>query len=461
MGSDEASTLQLSDPSAPRLPRVPCIFWVHRSLDVTRLERARMVVGRSPSCDVTLEAAGVSRRHAEFFHQGPVCALADTGSKNGVFVNGRAVTHATLSSGDVVRLGDALGIFSHITDLSEPLQDDRPGGLAAAHPRSEAPLDEIVGGGMAFALRDLPEIAASSLPVVLVGETGVGKERAAEAIHRGSARRGPLHAVNCAAIPETLAEAELFGHKKGAFTGAEATAQGHFRAADTGTLFLDELQDLPRKVQALLLRVLQESLVYPVGETKPVAVSVRVIAASQTSLDELVAQQRLREDLAMRLSGFVVRIPPLRERRIDVSTLLRHFLNVHAPGRESPLEIEVRCLEDLLLYDWPGNVRELEFLVRRLLALSGHERPLAWHLLPDAIRRKPEPIATRSLLPAETRTAHDIASLRDALRACGGNVARAATIASISRQRAYRLMAGKSVAEFIGEPRTTKVRDER
>jgi len=432
MGPDEASTLQLSDPAAPRPQRVPCIFWVHRSLDVTRLERARMSVGRSPSCDVVLDAAGVSRRHAEFFHEGPVCALADTGSKNGVFLNGRAVAHATLSSGDVIRFGDALGIFTHVSDVSTPLDT----------------------GGLAFAIPELSAIAASSLPVVLVGETGVGKERAAEAIHRASGRPGPLHAVNCAAIPETLAEAALFGHKKGAFTGAESAALGHFRAADGGTLFLDELQDLPTKVQALLLRVLQEGLVYPVGETKPLAVDVRIIAASQRSLDELVTQQRLREDLAMRLSGFIVHIPPLRERRADVSSLLRHFLQVYAQGTEGPLDVEVRCLEDLLLHDWPGNVRELEFLVRRLIALSGSERTLAWHMLPDAIRRKPEPIAKPSSVPAETRAAHDIASLREALRICDGNVARAAIMATISRQRAYRLMAGKSVAEFLAESTT-------
>lgn len=450
MGADEASTLQLSDPSAPRSSRVPCVYWVHGSLSLTRLDRARMAVGRSPSCDITLDTAGVSRHHAEFFHQGPVCAIADSGSKNGVFVNGRAVTHATLASGDVIRLGDALGVFVHVDGNGELLAAERAREWGRAV-TDDAGASEVIGQGMAFALHSLPEIAASRLPVVLFGETGVGKERAAQAIHRASGRTGPLHAVNCAAIPENLAEAELFGHRKGAFTGAELAGRGHFRAADTGSLFLDELQDLPSKVQASLLRVLQERLVYPVGETKPVPVDVRVIAASQSNLDELVTQGRLREDLAMRLSGFVLRIPPLRERRLDVNSLLRHFLGVYAAGSESPIEIEVRCLEDLLVYDWPGNVRELEFLVRRLLALSGGGRRLAWHMLPDAIRRRSEPAAPRSLIPAETRADHDIISLREALRACGGNIARAAALASISRQRAYRLMAGKSVAEFLAQ----------
>jgi len=448
MGSDQPSTLQLSDPAAPRAPRVACVHWVHGLRNVptlTRFERARTVVGRSPDCDITLDAAGVSRRHAEFFHEGPVCALADTGSKNGIFVNGRAVSHATLAAGDVIRLGDALGVFAFVTRAE---RDE----IALVRTNGSAGGGDLVGEGMATALRDLSEIASSNLPVVVFGETGVGKERVAEAIHRTSGRSGALHPVNCAAIPENLAEAELFGHRKGAFTGAESAATGHFRAADSGTLFLDELQDLPRKVQALLLRVLQGGLVYPVGETKPVAVDVRIVAASHVTLDELVATGRLREDLAMRLAGFAIRIPPLRERRLDVHSLLRHFLKLYAAEGEPPLEVHVRCLEDLLLYDWPGNVRELEFLVRRLLALSGRERTLAWHMLPDAIRRKPAPAAPHAVIPAETRATRDIAALCEALRACNGNIARAAVTATISRQRAYRLMAGKSVAEFLRDP---------
>jgi len=455
MGSDQASTLQLSDPAAPRPARVACAYWVHGARGVpilTRFERARMVVGRSPECDITLDAAGVSRRHGEFFHEGPVCALADTGSKNGVFVNGRAVTHVTLSAGDVIRLGDALGVFGYVARTDETPGDDRGGALESSRASRHAPDGDLIGEGMATALRDLPEIAVSTLPVIVYGETGVGKERAAEAIHRASGRPGILHAVNCAAIPENLAEAELFGHKKGAFTGAESAALGHFRAADTGTLFLDELQDLPRKVQALLLRVLQGGLVYPVGETKPIAVDVRIVAASQSTLDELVAAGRLREDLAMRLAGFTIRIPPLRERRTDVHALLRHFLQLYAGQHESPVDVDVRCLEDLLLHEWPGNVRELEFLVRRLLALSGNERKLTWQMLPDSIRRKPAPAPPQPQIPVETRAARDIASLCDALRACNGNIARAATAAAISRQRAYRLMGGKSVAEFLKDP---------
>jgi len=407
-------------------------------------------VGRSPDCDITLEAAGVSRHHAEFFREGPVCAIADTGSKNGIFVNGRAVTHATLAAGDVIRLGDALGVFAFV-----PRADPQSAEEHVEHDRTKGDHvsgSDLVGEGMAAALRELSAIASSTLPVVVFGETGVGKERVAEAIHRASGRPGPLHAVNCAAIPENLAEAELFGHKKGAFTGAESAALGHFRAADTGTLFLDELQDLPRKVQAVLLRVLQGGLIYPVGETKPIAVNVRIVVASHSPLDELVAEGRLRDDLAMRLSGFALRIPPLRERRLDVHALLQHFLNVYAAEHDAPLEVHVRCLEDLLLHDWPGNVRELEFLVRRLLALSGRERTLAWHLLPDAIRRKPAPAAPQSFMQGETRAARDIAALCEALQACNGNVARAAATATISRQRAYRLMAGKSVAQFLKDP---------
>ena len=158
MGSDQPSTLQLSDPAAPRSPRVACVHWVHglRGLPVTRFERARMVVGRSPDCDITLDAAGVSRRHAEFFHEGPVCALADTGSKNGVFVNGSAVTHATLAAGDVIRLGDALGVFAFVTRTDQLTGEAlEPYELADSRTNSKARGGDLVGDGMAVALRDL------------------------------------------------------------------------------------------------------------------------------------------------------------------------------------------------------------------------------------------------------------------------------------------------------------------
>lgn len=434
MAVDEISTLELKDPEGPQQAGPPCIRWLHqRVLVTTELRQARVVLGRGRDCDVQLEAAGVSRRHAEIFRQGPVCALADLESKNGVFVNGRAVTHATLSVGDVIRLGDAIGVV------------DR-----GDAPDCEAELRAlgVAGSGMARALGELARIAPSNLPVVVIGETGVGKERAAQVIHALSRRVGPLHSVNCAAIPENLAEAELFGHRKGAFTGAESAGLGHFRAAHQGTLFLDEVQDLPNRIQASILRALQEQMVTPVGETRAHPVDVRVIAASQSPLDELVEAKRIRADLVMRLSGFVLHLPPLRERRADIGELFRLFIEAHC---HSAPTIEVRCLEDLLLYDWPGNVRELEFLARRLAASLDDERSVRWQHLPDNLRRAHAPRVAPSVNPPANRDEHDANALREALRQCGGNVSRAAAMAGISRQRAYRLLDGRSAEEFLAE----------
>ena len=434
MPGDEPSTLELAGPAgAEPQARVTSIRWLGSAArSATIIDRARLTIGRSAEADVRLEAAGVSRRHAEIFHRGTVTAIADAGSKNGVFVNGRAITHTALMVGDVIRLGDALGVVEVLVP-------------AAGTP--SAVLD-AVGPGMAHALRDLTFIATSTLPVIVVGETGVGKERAAVAIHRASARRGSLHSVNCAAIPENLAEAELFGHRRGAFTGAEHSGLGHFRAADKGTLLLDELQDLPLKVQAVLLRVLQDGLVAPLGETSAVPVDVRVVAAVQRPPDELVRDGRLRPDLAMRLSGFVLRLPPLRERRADIGALFHHFIDRYGGG--ASMEVEAPCLEALLMYEWPGNVRELELLTRRLIALAEKDRIIRWLMLPEEVRSARPACDSSGLIVGETRQQHDQRALRAALRAEEANVARAAKRLGMSRQRAYRLMEGKTPAEFVG-----------
>ena len=177
--------------------------------------------------------------------------------------------------------------------------------------------DALFGPGTADQLEEIRNTARTTLPVVIVGEAGVGKEAASKALHELSGRAGPFHAVNCAALPQALAEAELFGYRKGAFTGAVQAGLGHFRAAHGGTLLLDELADLAPAIQAKLLRVIQEARVTPLGETKSVDIDVRVVAACQAPVEELVHRGRLRADLAMRLNGAQVRLPPLRERRLE------------------------------------------------------------------------------------------------------------------------------------------------
>jgi DNA-binding NtrC family response regulator len=403
----------------------------------TRLDKNRLVLGRGGSSDAVLEASGVSREHAVLNRQGPVYAVSDNGSKNGTYVNGERIQHAALALNDVLRLGDLIGVLLRIPiSRAEDANDVTVLGEA------------VFGPGLRSVLEVAQKSAPTTLPVVLLGETGVGKESLSRAFHLLSGRSGPFHAVNCAALPASLAEAELFGHRKGAFTGAEQTSIGHFRAADGGTLLLDELADLALPVQAKLLRALQDGEITPLGETRPIPVDVRLIAACQKPLGELVREGRLREDLMMRLSGITISIPPLRKRRADVGILFEHFLARFGSGTRVT---EPRALERLLLHEWPGNVRELALVTRNVLALHSAEPVLRRGMLPDSVSSTHDSVAPPRVdaTSAASRNEHDLGTLTRELAANGGNIAGAATAAGISRQRAYRLMAGRSVEELL------------
>ena len=405
------------------------------------IEQARVIIGRGPDVTVALDAAGLSRQHVEIYRQGPAYIAHDLGSTNGTHVNGRRLEYAALSEGDVIRLGDVLGVVARVA---------RDADAEAAEVDALAP-DLAFGPGLAPQLAEIRRAAPGELPVLIVGETGVGKEFVAQAVHVLSGRRGNFQPVNCAALPVALAEAELFGHSRGAFTGAEQATLGHLRAADGGTLFLDELPELPLPVQAKLLRVLQDGRVTPLGETRAQPVSFRIVAACQQAPEPLIASGRLRRDLVERLSGLVATVPPLRERRVDVAFFFRSFVSRYAVGRVP--NVDPRMLECMLLHDWPGNVRELELLTRRLLALHGQEPLLRRSFLPDAmidsVPSGKESTAVRSI-PAD-RDQHDRQLLAKALRRHRGNVTRAAAEVGISRARSYRLMGDRSAEQFLAE----------
>lgn len=220
--------------------------------------------------------------------------------------------------------------------------------------------------GMPEVVRKIGKLASTPLSVLILGETGTGKELIARELHQKSLRsQGPFVAVNCAAIPGTLLESTLFGHERGAFTGAVRSQPGKFAQSDGGTLFLDEIGDLPLELQAKLLRVLQEKKVEPLGAAKPVSVDVRILAATHQDLDTLVRAGKFRQDLYFRLNGATLRVPPLRERKGDIPILARHFLKQSGV----PLGFSEQCFEVLETYPWPGNVRELEQVVTRAALL--------------------------------------------------------------------------------------------
>ncbi|MDF1535786.1 MAG: sigma-54 dependent transcriptional regulator [bacterium] len=221
-------------------------------------------------------------------------------------------------------------------------------------------------------LAEAVKVAPTDATVLLTGESGSGKEVLAEAIHRMSLRAGKrIMTLNCAAIPDTLIESELFGHKKGSFTGADRDKEGRFQAAGGGTLFLDEIGELPLPAQAKLLRVLQDGRITPVGGTQEIDTNVRIIAATNRNLEEEVKEGRFREDLYYRISVFPIRIPPLRERKIDIPPLAELFLKRFSRRHGKDIKgFTPRALTSLLSHDWPGNVRELMNVIERAIILS-------------------------------------------------------------------------------------------
>jgi DNA-binding NtrC family response regulator len=405
--------------------------------------RSELVLGRDPACDVVLDGNDVSRRHAALRWTDAGAALHDLGSRNGIRIDGAGVSQGVLSAGRVVRVGGWIGVVTA-----------NPGAVVEIAPG-------LYGGAtLAQAVAPLRQAAPSDLPIVLEGETGTGKEVVARAIHAWSGRRGPFLAVNCAALPETLAEGELFGYRKGAFTGADKASPGVFRDAQAGTLLLDEVSDLPLGLQAKLLRVLEQREVQPLGETRPVPIDVRIIVAGQQALLDASRAGRFRPDLLARLEGMTVRLPPLRHRREDVVPLFSQLLR--SLGGAGPVPaVEGDLVERLCLYDWPFNVRELVQLVRRLLVLRAGEKTLRAEHLPDRIGEqasaRTEPVGVEPAADAVATVPRragrrapraelpDVPALVAALRAADGNVTRAAAMLGITRQRAYRLMDSNAV----------------
>lgn len=326
---------------------------------------------------------------------------------------------------------------------------------------------EIVGTGPAMTevFRLMETAAASSISVLIEGKTGTGKELVARAIHRASARSdGPFLAVNCAALPETLLESELFGHRRGAFTGAIRDNPGLFSAASSGTVFLDEVGDMPPPMQSKLLRVLEQQEVVPVGDSFPRKVDVRVLSATNRDLKAEVAHGNFREDLYYRLAVFPIKLPPLRERCEDIPVLAGRFLSAAAERQHKRISgLDPVAIESLMLFDWPGNVRQLWNEIERAVALAGDGEFIeARHLSPTirnvdggtkATAAQVEyPAEQWGRIPAGTRKPLDerTGSLREVLAAAEagyitqvlyehqGNVSRTASALGVSRVALYR-----------------------
>jgi DNA-binding NtrC family response regulator len=343
-----------------------------------------LIIGRDAANPVCVPEQAVSRQHARISYNGAGMRkgwiLTDLGSRNGTMVDG-AFVHGDLELEALheIRVGDA--IFKFVESGSERYVPYRLDGVTAGGRRARV-IRELGGGSqMDTIAADLERIASTELSCVILGETGTGKEVAARELHRASGRRGSFQAINCAAIPHNLLESELFGFRRGAFSGADRDKPGLIKMADAGTLFLDEIGDMPLDAQSKLLRVLQSREVFPLGGTTPEHVNIRVVCATHRDLYTYVKEQKFRGDLFARLNEHAVKLPPLRERKEDIYQLARLFTARY--GRPN-LGFSFSFLVALIHHDWPFNVRELESCIKRAVALTERD-VLDTPQLPDAI----------------------------------------------------------------------------
>jgi DNA-binding NtrC family response regulator len=350
------------------------------------LHERDLIIGRDPASSLCIPEAAVSRQHARIHYKDGRWVLTDLGGRNGTLVDGEFVQEVVLEPLHEIRVGDA--IFKFVQAGAEAYARHRIDGMIlGAHPGEDtdprARRGRIVGGYQIDKLASaLKRVAKTELSVIVLGESGTGKEVFAAQLHEWSARRGNFQAVNCAAIPATLLESELFGYKRGAFSGADRDKIGIVRAADGGTLFLDEIGDMPMEAQAKLLRLLQSKEIVPVGATHPERVDVRIVCATHRDLMKLQQAGKFRGDLFARLNEYSVHLPALRERKEDIFALSRALLERH--GRPD-LGLTFPFMTGLLHYDYPFNVRELEAFIKRGIALCDGSA-LDTAQLPDEIK---------------------------------------------------------------------------
>jgi DNA-binding NtrC family response regulator len=349
-------------------------IWLSRSSQ-RRLDRSANAAGQVLRIGVADHWMSIG--HAAVIRDGERWRLDDRGSTNGTRINGQPRRTAVLGDGDLIEIGRTFLVFrAGLTTRTQALRAldagtlDALPGLATILPELTERFDELA------------RLADSKMPIVLRGPTGSGKELLARAVHQLSGRSGAFIAVNCAGLPETLVESELFGNVRGAFTGAVADRDGLIAAAAGGTLFLDEVGELPLNVQSKLLRALQEQAVRPVGGTTERRVDLRVVAATHHDLDRLVEAGRFRDDLLARLGGSFV-LPALRERREDLGLLVDALLGQIEDPRARRAELSAEAVRALFAYSWPRNIRELHNALARAIALAGAGPIELEHLPPE------------------------------------------------------------------------------
>jgi transcriptional regulator with PAS, ATPase and Fis domain len=417
-------------------------------------------LGRDATSDYQIHDAAMSRRHCTIDRRDHGWVIVDLDSRNGTMVNGLPVRAQALTDGDQIRVGDSIFLFAagHMRHDTAPIAESTTGAAIVLDPPSSGQVTftsaeqirhDLVGQSPAMVdvLMRIGRAAAADSTVLVQGESGTGKELIARAIHANSARAAaPFVAINCAAIPDGLIESELFGHERGAFTGALAQKRGRIETGNGGTVFFDEISELSVSLQAKLLRVLQERQVDRVGGIKPIPIDIRVLAATNLDLARAAKEGVFRSDLFYRLNVITIHVPPLRERTGDVALLIWYFLRKHAGQCKRRLRgVTPQARRILTQYEWPGNVRELENAIERAVVMSSDDwidvDDLPEHVLESAPRQDDGDGYHARVNHAKRE------AIRKALELAGGNVAQAARQLKLQPTYLHRLIKNLGLRE--------------
>ena len=387
------------------------------------LAKDEITIGRASECDIVIANTALSRRHVRL-RLTPALTIEDLGSRNGTRLRGARLEPGrplALSVGEAFQIGQLHFVVARARS--------NPADAAAAASRVE--LLRVVDPTPGAVSELVRELAASALSILVLGETGVGKEVLAQTIHDLSNRRGAFVRANCAAMAPSLVESELFGHERAAFTGASERRVGLLEAAQGGTFFLDEVGELPEAIQVKLLRAIEAREITRVGSVTPIPLDVRFVAATNRDLAAEVEAGRFRRDLFYRLDGITLVIPPLREHRERIGPLALQFLAATKGG--APQALDAELLARLAAHDWPGNVRELKAVIERAAILAGAGPLTVRHVAITPIQGRRDAPKVIASDPTATPDAIERQRIIEALDACAGNQTRAAKLLGMSR----------------------------
>jgi two-component system response regulator AtoC len=451
---DRTESHVLPDPLRAE-PRRVLVVWPEGQAMFDLPARGRVDVGRGLDCNLRVDHPSVSRRHFALECTPDGVLLEDLGSSNGTRVRGARPgpgDRTPLHPGDAVEFGASILVLQGKAQPAPGPTASTGQGPATVPPPAPASAE----GGALGALIDL--VARSNVDVILVGETGVGKEVAARALHEHSPRRdGPFVGLNCAAVTDALAESELFGHERGAFTGAMQAKAGLIEAAEGGTMFLDEVGELSPAVQAKLLRAVEAREVMRVGALRPRPVDVRFVAATNRDLEAAVRDGAFRQDLYYRLNGITISVPPLRERADSIPTLARTFVaQACEAARRPPLPLGEPVLAALRAHTWPGNVRELRKVMERAVLLCAGPEIGVEHLVLDKVGGPPAAEGASGGAAGLREELRGVQRKRviDALERSGGHQRKAAELLGVSRRTLLNWLDALDLPRPRKEPRS-------